>query len=178
MSKLECEVHELSSIVEMLVTRGTWTDAQLLDMVKLKPDLLRFVAVQTPQMCLVAVSKAGHTLVDVKKRFRTPEVELAAVRSDGLMLEHIKNPTDEMYLAAVTQTGYALQWVPEEVQARKPELCRIAVTNTGYALQYVYNKTERLCWDAVAHSSCAAIYVPPEIRRAWSQVQAQTVPVQ
>lgn len=175
MSDVEFTVDVLSNIVEMLMARGTWTEAQLLDMVTQQPDLLRFVTNQTQQMCLAAVSKAGYTLTDVQKPFRTPEVELAAVRSHGCALQHIKNPTDEMYLAAVTQTGYALEWVPKDAQERNPELCQIAVANTGYALRYVCDRTERLCHIAVANASCAAIYVPQDIRHMWHDVGVRFV---
>jgi len=59
--------------------------------------------------------------------------DLAAVSQNGYALEYVKNKTPEICLAAVNQNGLALQFVKNQT----PELCLAAVNQNGNALKYI-----------------------------------------
>ena len=73
----------------------------------------------------------------VPKALQTPEVCLAAVTQDKDALEIVPKAlkTPEVCLAAVTQCGGALKFVPKAL--RTPELCLAAVQQNELALSFV-----------------------------------------
>jgi hypothetical protein len=68
-----------------------------------------------------------------------------------MSLEHVKEQTNNICLAAVKQNGESLAFVLNQTQ----ELCQIAVENTEWAIEYVKNQTLDVCLTAIekAHES-------------------------
>lgn len=73
---------------------------------------------------------------------------LAAVSENGYALQFVKNQTDEIALAAVSEIGYALQFVKNQTD----EIALAAVRNTGRALSSVKNKTPEILLAAVSQN--------------------------
>jgi len=76
---------------------------------------------------------------------------------DGYVLSYIKNITEIICRAAVTKTGGALKFVPQNLLTE--EVCRLAVKDNGYALQYVINQTDEICELAVKRYGLALEFV-------------------
>lgn len=130
------------------------------------PDLLKYVLVQTPEICLAAVEENGLALQYVDKptadicnaavkqtaeamKF-VPDEFLASARafimtSEDRERQAVKERT-EGYLARI-RGGMGLQFVPED--ARTPEICLAAVQEFGFALELVKDQTPEICLAAV-----------------------------
>ncbi len=115
--------------------------------------VLRYVKVQTPELCLAAVQQYGWALEYVK--VQTPEICLAAVQQRGWALEYVKVQTEEICLAAVKKNGRALKYVKEQTT----EICLAAVQQNGYALQFVKDQTPEICLEAVKQDGGALQWV-------------------
>ena len=76
------------------------------------PMYLKFIASQTPELCIAAVQNSGWALRFVKEQ--TPEICLAAVQNDGWALQFVKDQTPEICMAAVKNDGYALEFVKDK----------------------------------------------------------------
>ena len=63
--------------------------------------------------------------------------DLVMIKQDGLALQHVKNQTKDIIVAAVQQDGMALEFVKEQ----PPEIGLVAVRQNGKALKYVEDKT-------------------------------------
>ena len=169
------------------------------------PEAFQYVADQTLDVCLTAVKmdgklisivhdkyKAKCSLAAVKQNWRcfkdviqSYEVCLAAVRKYGMLLESV-NPEfidENMCLAAVKQTGFALPFVPTQTEAicleavRKDgtaikfcnksfitdELKMTAVRSDPYAIRYIKNPSEELCKIAMAGNVGSMNFINPEI---------------
>lgn len=100
----EFDKDELYDMLTVAMQHGTWTDEQLLALLKKAPQLFAFFPRQTPQLCRVAVELRGYNI------------------------KHVKEPTYELYLAAVTSCCDALYNVPAKF--RTPELESAAAVAT------------------------------------------------
>lgn len=108
--------------------------------VRENPDnLFKYRVPQTPELCLAAVEQNGLLISAVQ--YKTPEICLAAVRESSTALYYIEKQTPELCLEAVKSFGWALQFV----KVQTPEICLAAVKQYGSALRYVKNQTEELC---------------------------------
>ena len=105
----------------------------------------------------IMIKKTPYIFKDLDEKYKTYEICLLSVRSDGNNLNHIpnKHKTNELCLTAVKQCGYALNYVNKQT----PELCLAAVKQDGFSLKYVKNQTEEICFAAIKHSLCAIKYV-------------------
>lgn len=67
-------------------------------------------------------------------------------------------------LAAVSQSGYALKYVPTELRDR--EICLAAVKQNSYALGYVPRelRDREICLATVKQNGDALYYVPTELQ--------------
>ena len=96
----------------------------------------------------------------------TTEIYLAAVKQNGWALQFVPMElrTPEICLAAIKQNGWALQFVPMELCSS--EICLLAVKQNGSVLEYVPTKLRSLeiCLEAVKHSGWTLLYVPTELR--------------
>jgi len=100
----------------------------------------------------------------------------------GLYCECVKNlpeefKTHEVYVYAVRENGYALEFIPDEFKTA--ELCMEAVKSRSFALKFVPEelKTADLCFEAVKESCVwgfGSVYecVPEALRTAdlWLKV--------
>lgn len=191
LSRLQTTMADLDaiSVVEMLISRGNWTYAQLLDMVSETPDLLCFLLKQTPEMCLAAVKKSGmalrhveeqtyalcltavtecgEALAFVAERFHTPELERAAVEQSPFALPWVLNQTTELCLMAVSKFGDFLSHVKEQ----NPAICLAAVTNRGSALEHVKERTNEICLAAVTNDGMALRHVKNQTKEiVWAAI--------
>ena len=93
---------------------------------------------------------------------QTESLYLAAVQQNGYALEFVNKQTESLCLAAVQQNGYALRYVKKQTEA----ICLTAVQQNGYALEFVKKQTPEICLTAVQHNGYALRYVKeqtPEI---------------
>lgn len=114
---------------------------------------LKYAENQTPEMCLLAVEKNGHTLGYVKDQ--TEELCLQAVKNDGLSLKFVKDQTKEICIQAVKNNGFSLKFVKDQTE----EICVQAVKKNGCALMFVKEQTEKICIQAVKNNAYALEYV-------------------
>jgi gas vesicle protein len=64
-------------------------------------------------------------------------------------IEHIKNPTEEMSLIAISKEPLLLRFIENQTE----EICMTAVKKSGNALEYVKDQTEEICIEAVKYGS-------------------------
>jgi hypothetical protein len=110
----------------------------------------------------------------------------AAVNTNGLNLQYVKNQTDELCTSAVMKCGNALKFVITQTSSicyqavrqrgvslefvhpsfQNEFICETAVKYYGYALKFVLNeyKTHKLCLAAVKEDGLALKYVPTEVQ--------------
>lgn len=83
---------------------------------------------------------------------------LAAVKKNGLNIEYIKDPSEEMCREAVRQHEWALKDVPDSLKTA--EMCMSAVKRDGWLLEYVpeHLKTDEICLAAVKQNGLALKY--------------------
>jgi hypothetical protein len=98
---------------DVLSEKCNLTGKEALEAVKQNCYALRFVQIQTPEICLEAVKQDGYALKFVK--IQTPEICLAAVKQEGYALQLVNIQTPEICLEAVKQNGYALQYVNKDI---------------------------------------------------------------
>lgn len=132
----------------------------------------------TPEMCLVAVQNDGTVLEFVPSEYITPKMCLVAVQNNGSALKYVPNELITLALCFVAvqtiSSGYnsAFWSVPEKFKTA--ELCLAAVQNTGEALEIVPEelKTPELCFAAIQESPSAFAYVPKEFKtpKFWNEV--------
>jgi hypothetical protein len=79
------------------------------------------------------------------------ELCIAAVATNGAMLEYVNGQTDDICKTAVSNDGFALQYV----QNQTDDICKAAVLNDEYALEYVRNQTDDICKAAVQKNGYA-----------------------
>ncbi len=98
------------------------------------------------------------------------EICLAAVKESGWALEYVGEEMKkdrEICLAAVQQIGYALEYVGEEL-TKDREICLSAVKKSGVALEYVceeLKKDREICLAAVRKNGEALKYVGEELTK-------------
>ena len=122
---------------------------KIMKKISLDAYALKTIEEQTPEMCLEAVKRRGHTLQYVKEQ--TEEICLEAVKQDGHALRYVKEQTPGICLAAVKENGFALCYVKEQTK----EICLAAVKNDGLALEHVKEQTEEICLEAVKQNPLA-----------------------
>jgi hypothetical protein len=106
-------INDYKTKYDALSEKCNLTGKEALEAVKQNGHALKYVNIQTPELCLEAVREDGYTLQYV--HIQTPEICLAAVREDGYALKYVNTQTPEICLEAVKQNGYALQFVNENI---------------------------------------------------------------
>ena len=99
------------------------------------------------------VKRNGMILDFIKEQ--TDEICLEAVKQNGLALQYVKKQTPEICLEAVKNNASTLRYVQQQTN----EMCLEAVKQNGYALQYVKNQTEEICIKAVNINISTIIYI-------------------
>ena len=77
-----------------------------------------------------------------------PEPTIEDLKINGRRLTDVKNQTDELCLAAVSQCGRALLYVKEQTD----DICLAAVKQDGLSLRCVIYHTPEICLAAAKHS--------------------------
>lgn len=87
---------------------------------------------------------------------------IAAMTTNGRELQNVAKSlrTYPVCLAAVTQHGCALRYVPKKIQIAHPDVCRVAVTQYGFALGGLKHAMPELYPIAVANCGEALGFVP------------------
>jgi hypothetical protein len=85
------------------------------------------------------------------------EIQLAAVKQNVYVwaIQFIKNPSEEVQLAAVKQNGYAIQYIQNP--SEKSQLT--AVNDYGNAIQFIKNPSEEVQLAAVKQDGYAIQYI-------------------
>jgi len=79
------------------------------------------------------------------------EMKLAAVKKDRYAIEYIKNPSEEVQMVAVKEDGYAIKYIKNPTL----EVQIAAVKQTGYAIAYIKNPSEEVQMVAVKNNGSA-----------------------
>jgi hypothetical protein len=122
--------------------------------------------------CIDAVKALRLVSCEWYQRLPMEKVYLATVTQHGWALYRVpeEHRTYALCLVAVTQDGGALEYVP--LEHRTYELCLAAGTQYGWALEYVPEEhlTYELCMAAVTQCGMALRYVPAELREGIERV--------
>ena len=113
------------------------------------------------------IEKEYTVIAYLPSALQTPDFYLAAVRRDGKALQLVpwatlnltERTTEELCLAAVQKSGFALHYVP--FKAKTEAVCLAAVRQRGTSIIYVPPApvTETLCREAVRQNGKALKYV-------------------
>ena len=140
---------------------------------------LEFVADRTLDLCILAMRKSPRAIEWAPDP--TPQMMMAAVRHDGLLLQHVAhratadvlraaiarnpsavryavNPSEELVEQALRLQGRTLGYVRDRIT---PRLERLAIEQDGTALEFVTHYTPELAMAAVRQNGDAI----PHVRR-------------
>lgn len=81
-------------------------------LVKLNPDYLQTVIIQTPELCLMAVRYFGAAIQMIHNK--TLELCVIALETFGWAIEYIENPTFQMCLTAVQTEPFVLDIIKDK----------------------------------------------------------------
>jgi len=79
------------------------------------------------------------------------DVQLAAVKQNGHVIQYIDNPSEELQIEAVKENAYAIQYIKNPSEQVQLE----AVKEDGYAIDYIKNPSEAVQLAAVNQISGA-----------------------
>jgi len=85
----------------------------------------------------------------------TEEEQLNAVTQDGYAIQFIKNPSEKVQLAAVSKNGYAIKYIKnpsEKVQIT-------AVSKNGYVIEFIKNPSEKVQLAAINQNGYAIVNI-------------------
>lgn len=157
---LELQQLAVSKNGEILRYISVQTDELCLTAVQQNGNAVKYVQHPTTKIYMAAVQQYGHALGDIKEKDRTPELCLAAVQNDGKALIDVPQQTDALCLAAVQKDGEALRYVINQT----PAICMAAVQSQKInyfeiSLKFVKQQTPELCLAAVKHYGLALQHV-------------------
>jgi hypothetical protein len=98
--------------------------------------------------------EADEILKHIKKH-SLEELQLAAVNESGYAIQYIENPSEAMKLAAVNQEGCAIKCIKNPSEAVQ----LAAVNKNCYAIKYIENRTEAVKLAAVNQDGYAIKYI-------------------
>lgn len=104
-------------------------------------------------MCLKALTHQGTLIQHIKN----PSNELIeiALKNNGCALKFIKNPTYDMFKIALKNNPYCLY----DIENPSNELLQIAISQDGSLIEDVENQTEELCLLALENNINAIYYI-------------------
>jgi hypothetical protein len=111
---------------------------------------------------------AEHVLKDTPVDHQTYDMKIGALKENGLLISHIRDPTYEMCMIAVTQNGMALSKCPKKLIDY--ELCAMAICKDGHALEYALETfpsellDDNLCRLAVKQNGLLLYMALPKVR--------------
>jgi len=109
--------------------------------------------IPTEQVQLEAVRKNGLVIDYIKNP--SEQVQLEAVRQNGSAIRYINNPSEQVQLAAVRQFGRAISYINNPSEQLQLE----AVKQDGWAIEYIKNPSEQLQLEAVKQTGSAIEYI-------------------
>jgi len=78
-----------------------------------------------------------------------------AVSISGHSIKYIKNPSQELSLAAIRRNVYSIQFIENPL----PEVAHEAVMSIPFILQYIKNQTPELCLTAIRRNPASIFHV-------------------
>ena len=91
-----------------------------------------------PEYIQIMAIQYGICITNIKNP--SEQVQLAAVKQNGFAIEYIKNPSEQVQLAAVKRDGYAIDYIKNPSEKVQLE----AVKQDGRSIQYIQNPTEKV----------------------------------
>ena len=127
-------------IIKQIINFADVDDNFWLNIVPKNYYAFKFVKIQTPSICELAVQQNCHVLQFVKNQ--TEEMCISAVKRWGKLLQYVHRQTESICFEAVQQNGLALKYVlnhsmPLSSSSSLSEICIAAVQENGMALKYV-----------------------------------------
>lgn len=127
---------------------------------------LQDIELQTLAIYMDAVQKNELALGFVQKKFWTPEICRAAVRSNGEALGFITKQTLELCMAAVHQNHETVQLIlNQEILKQVKEILQQEsidlekVTKSGLVLEHIQNQIPEICMAAVPQDGRAVQWI-------------------
>lgn len=93
--------------------------------------------------CQQSVISDGMNLKYVK--LQTPEICMAAVTNNGWALQYVRKQTKEMCKVAVSNNGMALEFVKHQTE----EICKLAVQNNPLSFRFVKDPSDEFTMFAI-----------------------------
>ena len=125
-------------------------------------DLLNIVDEDT---CISMLNSPPHMIKYIKNP--SEAVQLAAVTENGNSIGFLKNPSEAVQVAAMNENIYAIQYIKNP----KEFLQLLAVNHDGFCIQYIKNPSEQIQLEAVKQDGKSIRY----IKQPSEQVQLESV---
>lgn len=114
------------------------SNKELIAMIGKNPRLLKDVEHQTPEMCLAAVRTNGISLIFVKRQ--TPEICIEAVKTTASAMRYVRDQTPDVILACGVANPESLVFVRKEIsESLKLDI----LERNGLALEYMPEQPPR-----------------------------------
>jgi len=127
-------------------------------------DALKYVDVQTEELCRLSIQKNGLCLRFVADKNLTYELSKLAVENNGMAIKYVKGKflTYELIYSAVKENGSAIQFINKKYITEN--LSKLAVQQCGENLKFISdeNQTKEICEIAVQKDGLALEYVRVE----------------
>ena len=109
-----------------------------------KIDINKIITIfgTTEQLQLEAVRQNGLAIRFIKKP--SEQVQLEAVRQNGYAIDYIKKPSKQLQLEAVRQNGFAILYIKKPSEQVQLE----AVRQNGFAIQFINDPSEQVQLEA------------------------------
>lgn len=134
------------------------TEDMILSLVKKDGLLLRYAYMKSKEACVIAIKnnrEAGDYIPD----YLIGDNELIKLlmmedllKQNGMLLKDFDNPSIEMCMIAIEQNGYAIMYVPKEIQTL--ELCILAISKFCCSLQFINDKFKEDCEKHIKNNTC------------------------
>jgi len=82
-----------------------------------------------------------------------PPEDLNIVTKNGMAIQNISNPSNEVQLAAITQNPYAITRIKKEICTEEAKI--LAVSKEPFLITYISNPSEEVMLAAVRRNGCA-----------------------
>jgi len=125
--------------------------------VLLAPDTIKQVKFQTKEMVTLVMKHHGWLYQYVWGVFKTPEIDMLAVKSSYSALDWVQHKTQELCDAAFASSPNALMYIPYEFQTLA--MCERAVKLSPSLLKHARFQTDAMIMDSVKRGSTYFSYV-------------------
>jgi len=122
---------------------ATTAELALVAVSKYGPCLNNSRIVQTPKLCMLAVTQDPMTIRFVNKQ--TWGLCMAAIKSNPLAIQYVRNQTHELCEIALSMNGMAIRYIHKQSHV----LCRLALKQNWNSMQVIKNKDQNMRLEAV-----------------------------